>query len=92
MEIICSLAYITIRREVTYNEQLDIETEHHLYLYKDKIITAAKKIPLKNVFDISYKLVSDGYGFLYLHTNQGVLTYNVKTDPHHFINAYKKYR
>lgn len=92
MQIISLQPYIKISREIKYNEQHYIETEHFLYLYEDKIITASSQFPLENVFDISYKSSSNSYGFLYLHTNQGVLTYTITTNPYHFIRAYKKFR
>jgi hypothetical protein len=92
MEIISSQPYIKVSREIKYNEQHYIETQHLLYLYEDKIITASKQFPLKDVFDISYRSLSKSYGFLYLHTNQGVLSYTVRTNPRQFIKAYKKLR
>jgi hypothetical protein len=90
MQIISSQPYIEISREIKWNRQHYIERKHHLHLYENKIITASEQFPIKDVFDISYRSLSESYGFLYLHTNKGVLSYTVRTNPHHFIGEYKK--
>jgi hypothetical protein len=90
MQIIFSQPYIEIYREIKCNQQYYIELHHHLHLYEDKIITASDQFSLKDVFDISYRSLSESYGFLYLHTNQGVLSYTVRTNPELFIEEYKK--
>lgn len=90
MQIISSQPYIEISREIKDNQQHYIETENYLYLYEDKLITASEQFALKNVFDISYRSLSETYGFLYLHTNKGVFSYTIRENPHHFIKEYKK--
>ena len=47
---------------------------------------------LEHVHDMSYKPFSSGAGFFYLHTTQGVFTYEVDTDPTNFIRTYKNLR
>jgi hypothetical protein len=89
MQIIFSQPYIEICREIKCNQQYYIELEHYLDLYEDKIITASNEFSIKDVFDISYRSLSESYGFLYLHTNQGVLSYTVRTNPQFFIDEYK---
>lgn len=90
MKIIFPQPYIKMIRTIKWNQQYVTETQHFLDLYEDKIITASQQFSLKNVFDISYRSLSLNNGFLYLHTNQGLFSYNVKTNPSLFIDEYKK--
>jgi hypothetical protein len=88
--IITSIPYIKIIRTIEKNRQNNIEKTHNLYLCENKIIATSKEFSLKDVLDISYKTISLDYGFLYLHTTQGLFSYNVKTNPNYFIDEYKK--
>lgn len=88
--IISTISYFQIKRIIKLNQQKYIKTEHHITLYKNNILTSTNQFNLKNVYDISYKSFSGRTGLLYLHTNQGVFTYEVDSDPSCFINEYKK--
>ncbi|MFD2680443.1 hypothetical protein [Bacillus seohaeanensis] len=90
MKLIHSHPYYKVVREIKNNEQNSTEVKETIDLYDSLIATASKQFPLKNVSDISYKPLSDSYGFLYLHTNQGVFTFMVKESPKAFIDEYLK--
>lgn len=88
--MICSQPYITVNRKIGMNALEYVETESYLYLYKDKLVAENESFPLSTVLDISYRSMSNSYGFLYLHTNKGVYPYVVKASPAAFIAEYKK--
>ncbi|TYR81518.1 hypothetical protein FZC66_06670 [Priestia megaterium] len=88
--IISTISYTRITRKIKFHQQHYIKTEHDLHLFQDRIQTANKAFVLDHVLDISYKPFSLKSGLLYLHTNQGVFTYEVMTDPYSFIEEYKK--
>ncbi|WP_174731448.1 hypothetical protein [Mesobacillus harenae] len=90
MEFICSQAYIKMIREIDWNEQKITETEEFIHLYEDEIVTSAHRFLIKEVHDVSYKVMSGKQGFFYLHTNQGVFPFHVKTNPKYFIDQYKQ--
>jgi hypothetical protein len=90
LEKIASHAYVETRQVIDWTEKKIIESWFEVCLYEDKISTAAKEYPLRNVFDISYRPIGDSYGFLYLHTNEGVKTLCVKSEPKNFLERYKE--
>ncbi|MFD1779800.1 hypothetical protein ACFSFW_14130 [Fredinandcohnia salidurans] len=84
MKIIASHPYVTIQRKIEWNVQKYIENKHQLRLFEDRILSSANEFHLEHVYDVSYRA-----SFLYLHTNQGVFSYNIKEDPIDFIKAFK---
>lgn len=58
-------------------------------LYEDKLVTEEKEYPIHQVFDLSYKMLSNRYGFFYLHTNKGVVTLHIKESPAEFIKKFR---
>lgn len=92
MKIIVSQPYIKIIRTICDKKQYSIETEEFLHLYPDKIYTPTNVFQLQHVFDMSFRKINQLQGFLYLHTNQGVFSYNVTQDPFRFIDEYKRLR
>ncbi|MCC3355461.1 hypothetical protein [Bacillus sp. REN16] len=84
MKFITSHPYIVILRKIEWNEQKYIETQHQLRLFEDRILSSANEFQLDNVYDVSHRT-----SFLYLHTNQGVFSYQIKEDPIKFMNAFK---
>ncbi|MFD1852063.1 hypothetical protein [Oceanobacillus bengalensis] len=89
MYLIAEQPYIKVERRVTSIEQVDIEHERTMYLYNEKIITKHREFPIKDILDMSYRLVGVKGGLLYLHTSKGVYSYIVKSSPEHFIQMYK---
>ncbi|MDF0727388.1 hypothetical protein PY093_11890 [Cytobacillus sp. S13-E01] len=89
MGIIATQKYTIVTRVIESNQQKYIEEEKYLYLYLDRIVSTSHHFLLSDVFDMSYKKISAVVGFLYLHTNQGVFSYTVKTNPKPFIYEYK---
>lgn len=84
MKYIASHPYVVINRKIEWNEQKYIETQHKLRLFQDRILSSTNEFHLDHVYDISYRT-----NFLYLHTNQGVISYNTKEDPIEFIQLFK---
>ncbi|MBU9721025.1 MULTISPECIES: hypothetical protein [Bacillaceae] len=90
MNLISQHPYVTTERVVTPLDQKNIETNCVMKLYDEKIVTAKKEFLLHTVIDMSFKQIRGEEGFLYLHTNQGVFSYNVKENPNEFIKVFKE--
>ncbi|WP_456277745.1 hypothetical protein [Bacillus sp. AK128] len=90
--IIYSQPYIKIERKIIRLEQQQIKSIEYIELYEDKIVTATNTFSLKNVYDVSYREMSEEFGCLYLHTNQGVFPYYVETTPDQFIGHFRTVR
>jgi hypothetical protein len=91
-QIVSTITYNTVERIMGWYDQKTKRTVHNIHLYADTISTANNTFKLEHVHDMSYKPFSSGAGFFYLHTTQGVFTYEVDTDPTHFIRTYKNLR
>jgi hypothetical protein len=89
---ISTLTYILVERIMGWYDQKTSRTIHQIHLYNDTISTAQHTFKLEHVHDMSYKPFSSGNGFFYLHTTQGVFSYEVDTNPTHFILTYKNLR
>lgn len=87
---ISSLTYFTIERSIEWFQQKQEQKECNIYLQTDWVKTSDHSFKIQAVLDMSYKPFSNGSGLFYLHTNQGVFTYGVNTDPNHFIDAYRR--
>ncbi|MFC6334412.1 hypothetical protein ACFP56_17425 [Paenibacillus septentrionalis] len=81
--------YIMIERVVANLTQKTTIVQHELSLFETKITSSQHEFLLQNVYDMSYKIISGEEGFLYVHTNQGVYAFHVRTDPSTFILAYR---
>lgn len=90
MNILAELPYIKVIREITWNQQNTIEETHQLLLLKDIILSNKDEFKFHEVHDISHRQMSEESGFLYLHTNKGVFSFYIKTDPKNFIDTYKE--
>jgi hypothetical protein len=77
-------------RRIEDNQQFTVETEEHLYLYSDRIVTPTKSFTISDVMDMTSKPLSAYYTFLYLHTIEGVWTFVVKSSPEQFISHYHR--
>jgi hypothetical protein len=89
VRIIASHPFITVSRKIDWNQQQYIEQELFLHLFEDHILSPSEKFLLDEVWDMSYRNSSCEFGFLYLHTNRGVFSFQVKSEPSHFINLYR---
>ncbi|WP_251283248.1 hypothetical protein [Cytobacillus sp. AMY 15.2] len=89
VRIIASHPFITVTRKIDWNQQQYIEQELYLYLYEDHILSPSEKFLLDEVWDMSYRNSNCEIGFLYLHTSRGLFSFQVKSEPSHFINLYK---
>ncbi|UVI32957.1 hypothetical protein [Paenibacillus spongiae] len=81
--------YYKVVREVIGQEQTTVTQDREMYLYHDRIITRYREFGIVDVFDLSYRRMGSGGGIFYLHTNRGVFSYTVNTDPSSFIEAFK---
>ncbi|WP_209122843.1 hypothetical protein [Alkalihalobacillus sp. BA299] len=90
MDLISTHNCIEVEQKIEFTKKYTIEKNFDIELYSDKIRLKEKEFLLENVFDISYRKVTKEIGFLYLHTNQGVIPSLVKTDPISFIDNFRK--
>ncbi|RKQ33562.1 hypothetical protein [Oceanobacillus halophilus] len=91
MQIIAEQPYVKVERQVNSIEQVDIEHQRTLYLYHEKVVTEHREFPIKDIMDVSYRLIGDKGGLLYLHTSKGVYSYIVKTSPEEFVLKCKEH-
>ncbi|AXH98336.1 hypothetical protein DV702_00615 [Sporosarcina sp. PTS2304] len=87
-----SLSYIYIQRAVDRLEQSFHKSFHSICLFQDRITTSQRTFSLEHVFDLSYRPFSGQTGLFYLHTNEGVFTFEITENPDHFIQSFKKVR
>ncbi len=90
MEILATQPYIKVTREIEFNQQCYREEEQELVLYENVVVSNSHTFSLPDIFDVSYKKLSEHDGFLYLHTNQGLFSFYTKKNPSSFIKEYKK--
>ncbi|KAA0964987.1 hypothetical protein FQ087_01305 [Sporosarcina sp. ANT_H38] len=91
-QTVSTLTYISVERIMGWFDQKTLRTVHTIHLYADSISTSNNTFRLEHVYDMSYKPFSSGTGFFYLHTTQGVFTFEVDSDPTNFIRIYKDIR
>ncbi|WP_144511856.1 hypothetical protein [Bacillus sp. FJAT-22090] len=85
-----SIVYIEIEREIDFYYQMkQNEMRFELQLNIEGITSARHQFELCNVHDLSHKPFSFGGGILYLHTNQGVFSYQIQDDPDSFMLAFQ---
>lgn len=89
-QLILSLSYISVHRVVDRLEQTYQKSYHTICLFRDRITTSQRTFPLKHVFDLSYRPFSGQTGLFYLHTNEGVFTFEIEDEPEHFISLFKQ--
>lgn len=90
--ILQSLSYTKVERFIDWHEQKQRITYHSIYLYATEITTTTRTFKLEQILDLSYRPFSGQKGLFYLHTIEGVFTYEVDADPQPFIQSYKKLR
>ncbi|NMM51115.1 hypothetical protein [Paenibacillus aquistagni] len=81
--------YVKVERAMIDFEQKSIVHHCELIIYTDRIKTDRHEFPMKEVFDMSYKQVGGGEGFLYLHTVFGVYSYMLKDHPAEVLKVYR---
>ncbi|MCA1032461.1 hypothetical protein LCL95_15605 [Bacillus timonensis] len=90
MNPISTQPYIQIERKIDGLQQNIHQTIHYLYLFENEVHTSSQKFNLKDIFDMSFKSINLDTGFLYLHTHQGIFSFQVEDHPLHFMDEYKK--
>ncbi|GFZ83654.1 hypothetical protein GCM10010978_25180 [Compostibacillus humi] len=91
MNLLATQTYIKVERRVDGLEQHDVTEERTMFLYPDKIVTKYHEFPIKEVLDISYRIIGGKGGLLYLHTLRGVYPFIVQSSPERFVEKYKQY-
>ncbi len=86
------MTYTLPEKKVGWIEQTVSVTIGTLSLFEHEIVTLHHAFPIGTVHDCSYKPFSDGSCLFYLHTEQGVRTFHVNTDPAAFLTAYRRLR
>lgn len=89
MTFIIKQSYRKVVREINSIEQKRTTETRYLTLYDDKITTKFREFPIQDVLDISFKKIQNNEGMLFLHTNHGVYSYHVPTNPVEFIEECK---
>ncbi|RWZ55343.1 hypothetical protein EQV77_11520 [Halobacillus fulvus] len=89
-KVICSHTVIVKKRVIERNQQHYVEEEYQLELHPYEVRTPTETIRMEDVHDVSYRGLSETYGFLYLHTIKGVQTFMVREEPTTWINAYRQ--
>lgn len=90
VEILAYLPYMKVIRTIEDNHQYHKEEEHKIILSSERIQTSFDTFLLEEVLDISYRVLSQEMGLLYLHTIRGMYSFTVRTSPHLFIKEFKK--
>ncbi len=90
MEWITTQSYVEVDRKIEDGEQKSFEIEQSLFLSTEKIVSSGHQFTIEEVYDISFRKLSQTYGWLYLHTNQGVFPFRTKSNPEFFISEFKK--
>lgn len=90
--VIETLSYKTVEKSIHWLEQKHLTKNHQISLSSTEITSTNRTFKLDQILDISYRPFSGNTGLFYLHTIEGVFTYEVDTDPDPFIRAYKKLR
>lgn len=90
MYLIAEQPYIKVEREVNGLEKIETELNRTIYLYDEKVVTQHREFPIRDVMDISFRVIGGDGGLLYLHTSKGVFSYTVKSSPQPFIDAFKE--
>lgn len=86
---ISSIQFTVVERFIKNFEQQKIEIEQLLTMTQTSIFSNSHHFHLQNVLDMSYKPFSNGQGILYLHTNEGVFSFLISTNPAQFIQSYQ---
>lgn len=89
-QLIHSISYVSIQRVVDRLEQTYLKSFHSIHLFQDRITTSQRTFPLEHVFDLSYRPFSGQTGLFYLHTHEGVFTFEVVDNPDRFIKLFKE--
>lgn len=90
MKVIANLPYITVTRNIEENIIYHKEEQHKITLSTSEISTSFETFLLKDVLDISYRIISSDIGFLYLHTTRGMYSFQMRSNPEQFIEEFKK--
>ena len=94
VEVIANLPYITVKRNIEENILFHREEQHNITLSTSAIEWGAYGVPetflIKDVLDISYRIISKEIGFLYLHTTRGMYSFQMRSNPEQFIKEFKK--
>ncbi|WP_342542468.1 hypothetical protein MHH33_17090 [Paenisporosarcina sp. FSL H8-0542] len=87
------IVYTEVERKIDFYYKLQkIATHHELTITSENVTTARTKFTLNQVLDVSYRPFSSEAGILYLHTNQGVIPFNIHSNPQTFIDTFRSFK
>lgn len=89
-EVLSTISYTVVERYIERFEQKLKTMTHTIAIDAETIQTANASYCMKDVIDVSYKPFSGNKGLLYLHTSQGVITFQIEVSPTEFIKTFKK--
>lgn len=85
-----TIQYSTVARSIDKLSVAHTTDIHELQLSLTSIESAERSFSFTSIIDVSYKPFSDGSGFLYVHTDEGVFSFHVIESPNTFIQTFKK--
>ncbi|KGX89742.1 hypothetical protein N781_16105 [Pontibacillus halophilus JSM 076056 = DSM 19796] len=88
--MIASQPYVRVERKIENAKQLYSEVEESIELHEGCVKFEQKQFHIQHVYDLSVKRMAGRFFTLYVHTNQGVFTFNVHRNPDEFIEAFKQ--
>lgn len=82
-----TIQYTVVHRFIHNFVQQHEKYNHTLMVTATSVIFHTKHLQLDKLMDVSYKPFTNGQGFLYLHTDEGVFAFLISVDPTDFIEA-----
>lgn len=88
-EILSTIQYTVVERFIENFQQQKKEYQYTLALTRTAVYSNSHHFLLDALFDVSFKPLSNGQSFLYLHTNQGLFSFIISSNPENFIQTFK---
>lgn len=88
-EVLSTIQYTVVERFIENFEQQKKEFHYTLSLTRTAVYSNSHHFLLETLFDVSFKPLSNGQSFLYLHTNQGLFSFIISSNPEKFIQTFK---
>lgn len=80
----------TVTHRFIHNFVQQYERQYYtLRLTETSITSHIRNFYFDELVDVSYKPFSNGQGFLYLHTDEGVFSFLISSNPTQFIESFR---
>lgn len=89
-KVLSTIEYTVVERSIQNFQQYKEDVQYILSVSPTEVTSYTHKFQLHALLDVSYKPFTNGQGFLYLHTNQGVFSFLVSTNPESFMQVCRK--